>query len=469
VRKAKIVCTLGPASSDPERIGALIDAGMDTARLNMSHGTHEAHARVAATVRAEAERRGRAVALLCDLQGPKIRVGTFAGGQVLLCAGQDFVITTRTIEGCQHEVSTDLKELPHDVAPGDTILLNDGLIRTEVVAVAGEDVHTRVVVGGVLKDHKGLALPGVKVTTPSLSEKDLDDLRFAMELGVDFVALSFVRTPEDVLGCRALAQREGAPVPIIAKIESTEGVANLERIIEVAEGIMVARGDLGIELGPEKVPLVQKQAIEAANHKGRLVITATEMLESMITNPRPTRAEASDVANAVLDGTDALMLSAETAAGKYPVESVRAMSAIVEEIERSPRYRAHVDPTSLSLHVSTDAVARAAVVAAREIEAVAIACFSETGNTARLLSEYRPEAPIYALTPRETTYRRLALEWGVVPRRVALRTSIDAMIAAAEQELRGAGLGRAGDWIVITMAMPSGPGGATNVLKLHRL
>jgi pyruvate kinase len=469
LRKAKIVCTLGPASSSPERIGALIDAGLDTARLNMSHGTHEAHALVAATVRAEAEKRGRSVALLCDLQGPKIRVGTFAGGSTELTNGQAFVITTRAVEGSNAIVSTDLQELPHDVKPGDTILLNDGLIRALVREVAGDDVHTRVVIGGTLKDHKGLALPGIKVTTPSLAPKDLEDLRFAMEIGVDFVALSFVRTPEDVLGCRALCRRADGEVPIIAKIESTEGVENLERIIDVADGIMVARGDLGIELGPEKVPLVQKQMIEAANRKGRLVITATEMLESMITNPRPTRAEASDVANAVLDGTDALMLSAETAAGKYPVESVRAMSAIIQEIERSARYHDHLEPLSLSLHVSTDAIARAAVVAAREIEAVGIACYTESGVTARLMSEYRPEAVIYALTPRETTYRRLALEWGVVPLRVQLSTSIDAQIAAVERELRGAGLCCAGDWIVITMAMPTGPGGATNVLKLHRL
>jgi pyruvate kinase len=469
VRRAKIVCTLGPATAERDRIGALIDAGMDTARLNMSHGRHEDHARTAAFVREEAEQRGRPVAILCDLQGPKIRVGTFTGGSAELVPGADFVITTRDVEGCAHWVSTDLKELPHDVKPGDTVLLNDGLIRVEVWDVVGEDVHTRVTTGGTLKDHKGLALPGIKVSTPSLTDKDREDLRFALGIGVDFVALSFVRTAEEVLRLRDLVTQGGDRVPIIAKIESTEGVENLARIIDVAEGIMVARGDLGIELGPEKVPLVQKHAIEEANRRGKLVITATEMLESMISQPRPTRAEASDVANAVLDGTDALMLSAETAAGRYPVEAVRAMASIIAEIERSERYLARVEPTSLSLHVSTDAIAHAAVLAAREIQAVAIACLTQGGTTARLMSEYRPTVPIVALATREPTYRRLALEWGVVPRRITLRDSLDAMIIAAAEECRAAGLAKGGDWIVITMAMPPDPGAPSNVLRLHRL
>jgi pyruvate kinase len=469
VRRAKIVCTLGPATTDPGRIGALIDAGMDCARINMSHGTHEEHAARVVTVRAQAERRGRAVAVLLDLQGPKTRIGTFEKGAVELKADADFIITTQKVQGNEHWVSTDLEELARDVRPGNTILLADGMLRLEVTEVKGDHVHTRVVVGGVLKDHKGLALPGVKVSTPSLTAKDLKDVAFAMDVGVDFVALSFVRRAEDVEQLRRLLHRGPGTVPIVAKIESTEGVENLEAIVEAADGIMVARGDLGVELGPEKVPLLQKQAIAAANHKGKLVITATEMLESMVKSPRPSRAEASDVANAVLDGTDALMLSAETAVGDYPVEAVRTMATIAAEIERSAHYRARLDPISLALHVSTDAIARSAVVAAEEIGATAIACYTETGATARLLSEYRPARPIVALTNREDQFYRLALEWGVIPRRIQLQPTTDQMVEVAAREVLGLEVSKPDDWVVITMSMPAGYGHPTNVLKLHRL
>jgi pyruvate kinase len=469
VRRAKIICTLGPASTDPGRIGALIDAGMNCARLNMSHGSHEEHAARLATVRAQAAERGRAVAALLDLQGPKTRIGTFAHGRVSLQVGADFIITTRKVEGDEHRVSTDLPELCQDVRPGNLILLADGMLKLEVTEVRGDEVLTRVVVGGVLSDHKGLALPGVKVSTPPLTEKDLADVEWGLGQGVDFVALSFARTARDVAHLRSLCLRDGVQVPVIAKIESTEGVERLDEIVEVADGIMVARGDLGVELGPEKVPLLQKLAIETANRRGKLVITATEMLESMVKAPRPTRAEASDVANAILDGTDALMLSAETAVGAYPVETVRTMSTIAEEIERSARYRSRLEPTSLALHVSTDAIARAAVVASREIGAVAIACYTETGVTARLLSEYRPDVPIVALTSQIANYRRLALEWGVLPRLIKPHPSIDLLVDGALDELRALALCRPGDWVVITMSMPGGFGQPTNVLKLHRV
>ncbi|MFI5288289.1 MAG: pyruvate kinase, partial [Polyangia bacterium] len=316
MRRAKIVCTLGPASREPAFIGHLIDEGMNVARINFSHGDPEDHAAAIAAVRRESELRGRPVAVLQDLQGPKIRVGRFAEGQVTLETGADFTITTRDVVGSGTEVSTTYAGLPGDVKTGDVLLLDDGLISLEVDGVSGTDVTTRVLIGGVLKNNKGINLPGVKVSAPALTEKDRRDLAFGLQLGVDFIALSFVRSPDDVIEAVRLSERPGKRrIPIIAKIEKPEAIERLEEIIDVADGIMIARGDLGVEIGPEKVPLIQKRCIELTNARGKIVITATQMLESMIVSPRPTRAEASDVANAVLDGTDALMLSGETAAG----------------------------------------------------------------------------------------------------------------------------------------------------------
>jgi pyruvate kinase len=470
MRRAKIVCTLGPASREPAVIGQLIDEGMDVARLNFSHGSHEDHKRNAEIVRAEAEKRGRAVALLMDLQGPKIRVARFSGGFAELAPGRDFLITTRDIVGSAHGVSTTYKHLPDDVHPGDNILLDDGLLQLEVVRKDDTDVWTRVRVGGILKDNKGINLPGVRVSAPALTPKDEEDLRFGLDMGIDFVALSFVRDPEDILRVRRTAMKDGRQMPIIAKIEKPEAVERLEEIIDVADGIMVARGDLGVELGPEKVPLIQKRAIDATNARGKVVITATQMLESMILNPRPTRAEASDVANAVLDGTDALMLSGETASGRYPTLAVRTMATIIKEVEGSTRYREKSDKLPiLNLAVTTNAIAQAAVVAARQLGIRAIAVYTDSGGMARLLSEYRPQAQIVAITPRAETYRSLALYWGVTPRMMAPAGALESMLSLIEAELKAAAFASAGEMTVMTFGMPIGSGESTNLLKLHRI
>jgi pyruvate kinase len=470
MRRAKIVCTLGPASRDPTVIGQLIDEGMDVARLNFSHGSREDHARAAETVRAEARKRDRSVALLQDLQGPKIRVGRFSGGFAELEADRDFLITSREIVGSLHGVSTTYTNLAHDVHAGDVILLDDGLLQLEVTRVDGPDVWTRVVVGGILKDNKGINLPGVRVSAPALTEKDLADVAFGLDIGIDFMALSFVRDPEDVRVARRAATRSDRRTPIIAKIEKPEAVERLEEIIDVSDGVMIARGDLGVELGPEKVPLVQKRAIDATNARGKVVITATQMLESMIMAPRPTRAEASDVANAVLDGSDALMLSGETASGRYPALAVRTMATIIREVETSARYRQLNDrPPGLDLAVTTNAIAHAAVIAARQLGLATIAVYTESGGMARLISEYRPEARVVAITPRVETYRRLALYWGVEPRLLPPAPGLESMLAIMEAELKSGGYARPGDMVVITLGIPLGAGESTNLLKLHRV
>jgi pyruvate kinase len=468
-RRAKIVCTLGPVSRTPEMIGALIEAGMDVARLNFSHGDHDSHAATLRAVRQQAQQHGRAVGVLQDLQGPKIRVGTFERGFAELVTGAELVLTTKPVVGNERVVSTTYKQLPQDVKVGDTILLDDGYMSVEVVAVSGEDVRTRVVQGGILKDKKGINLPGVKVSAPALTEKDRADLAFGLRAGVDFIALSFVRDPADVREARRLATLDDVRVPIIAKLEKPEAVARLEEIVEVADGIMVARGDLGVELGQEKVPLIQKRAIEMTNKRGKVVITATQMLESMMENARPSRAEASDVANACLDGTDALMLSGETASGKHPLAAVRTMARIIEEIEASQWYRLNLATPELDLPVSTNAMAHAAVVAARQMHLRVIACYSDSGGIARLISEYRPEAKIIALTTNEQTYHRLALYWGVVPVFIAPAASTDEMFGRIEDVLVARGLALPGEQVVMTMGIPIGSGESTNLMKIHRV
>jgi pyruvate kinase len=467
--RAKIVCTLGPASSTPERIGELIDAGMNVARLNFSHGSHEDHAKMLQIVRAEADRRGKAVAALLDLQGPKIRVGKIANGQIELRAGGELTITTENILGDDKRVPTTYQGLPHDVKVGDQILLDDGYLALAVTQVQGNDVKTVVITGGILKNNKGINLPGVDVSAPALSEKDRIDIGFALRYGVDYVALSFVRRPEDVLEAKRLLTIDQVSIPVISKIEKPQALERLGDIIDASDGIMVARGDLGVELGPEKVPLWQKRIIEETNKRGKIVITATQMLESMINQPRPTRAEASDVANAVLDASDALMTSAETASGQYPVDTVKTMVRIIEEIERSAYYRANVEIPDIQLAVPTNAIAHAAMTAARAMKLRTIAVVSESGGAARLVSEYRPDANILCLTTNEVSYRRLALVWGVTPILISPAASTEELVDRVEATVIERNLAVPGENILITMAVPVGSGMQTNVLKIHQI
>ena len=467
--RAKIVCTLGPASSTPEKIGELIDAGMSVARLNFSHGTHEAHAKMLQIVRAEAERRGKAIAALLDLQGPKIRVGKVKDGAVELKPGAELVITTEPILGDERRVSTSYQMLPNDVKVGDHILLDDGYLSLAVTGVEGHDVRTVVITGGMLKDKKGINLPGVDVSAPALSEKDRTDIGFALRHAVDYVALSFVRRPEDVIEAKRLLTVDNVSIPVIAKIEKPQALERLGDIIDVADGCMVARGDLGVEMGPEKVPLWQKRIIEETNKRGKIVITATQMLESMITQPRPTRAEASDVATAVLDATDALMLSGETASGVHPVEAVRTMARIIEEIEKSAYYKANVEVPEIQIAHSTNAIAHAAYTAAKVMKLRTIVSVSDSGGASRLISEYRPDANIVALTTDEVAYRRMALVWGVTPVLIGPSATTEELIDRVEATLIERNLALPGENVLITMAVPVGSGVQTNVLKIHQI
>ncbi len=443
---------------------------MDVVRLNSSHGDHASQRQIMEIVRDQARKHDRAVAVLLDLQGPKIRVGTFAEGAVELVEGDRFVITTDSdVVGDRHRVSTSYPGLPGDVDPGDLILLDDGSLSLEVTEVSGDDVVTRVSCGGVLRNRKGINLPGVEVSAPALTEKDRADLAFGVELGVDCIALSFVRAPEDVKLARELASASPYRIPIIAKIEKPQAVDRLDEIIEVADGCMVARGDLGVELGPEKVPLVQKRIIEHTNAEGKLVITATQMLETMIHNARPTRAEVSDVANAVLDGTDAVMLSGETAVGEYPVEAVRTMARVITEIEASEYYRATLAPPTLKGDDAPNAIAHAAVIAARQMSIDKIAVITRTGGTAILMSEYRPAADIVAVTHDQIAYRRLAMYWGVTPIIVERAKTTDEMIVRTIEALRTRKLGHSGDHVVITLAGPVALADVTNMLEIHEI
>ena len=467
--RAKIVCTLGPSSSTPEKIGELIDAGMSVARLNFSHGSHEDHAKMLQVVRSEADRRGKAIAALLDLQGPKIRVGKLAGGQAELKVGAELVITTEEVLGDDKRVSTTYQGLPRDVKPGDQILLDDGYLALAVTGVADREVRTIVVTGGLLKNNKGINLPGVDVSAPALSDKDRTDIGFALRHGVEYVALSFVRRAEDVLEAKRLLTVDNVCIPVIAKIEKPQALERLGEIIDASDGIMVARGDLGVELGPEKVPLWQKRMIEEANKRGKIVITATQMLESMITAPRPTRAEASDVANAVLDASDALMLSGETASGLHPVEAVKTMARIIDEIEHSAYYRANVAVPDLQLQVPANAIAHAAMTAARAMKLKTIVAVSESGGAARLVSEYRPESNIVCLTTNEVTFRRLALIWGVTPVMISPAATTEELIDRVEATMIERNLAQPGENVLITMAVPVGAGMQTNILKIHQI
>ncbi|MFQ5407096.1 MAG: pyruvate kinase, partial [Anaerolineales bacterium] len=440
LRKTKIICTVGPASSSEETLAQMMLAGMNVARLNFSHGTHESHAEHIRRIRSVAQRLGIPIAILQDLQGPRIRIGRFGnGGSVLLETGQRFTLTTQTVVGTQDVVSTSYGDLPRTVGVGDFVLLDDGKLELQVASVSADEVVTTVHRGGRLASNKGINLPGVVVDIPVLTDKDRADIAFGLEQDVDYVAVSFVQKASDLQYVRRVlrtASADGTTVPVIAKLEKPVAIDNLDAILDESDGVMVARGDLGVEMSPQKVPSAQKYIIERANECGKIVITATQMLESMVSNARPTRAESSDVANAIFDGTDAVMLSAETAAGKYPVEAVRVMSEIAVEAERHEhewgRFKEIDDPTS----VNAVALARAARELANNLSVAAIAIFTRTGSTARLVSKERPHVPILAFTPIPETYPRMALHWGVSPHLVQRATSVEEMIRYVENALR---------------------------------
>jgi pyruvate kinase len=467
-RRAKIVCTLGPATSTQERINALITAGLDVARLNLSHGSHADHLHSYQLVRAGSDAIGRSVGVLADLQGPKIRLGEFPGGPVLLTAGDEFTITTDDIPGDRHEASTTYQGLADDVRAGDRILIDDGNVQVDVTGVAGTRVRTRVVVGGRVSDHKGINLPGVAVSAPALTAKDQEDLRWALATGVDIVAMSFVRSPDDAMVARKIMNEAGrSGVPLIAKIEKPEAVRVLPEIVDAFDGIMVARGDLGVELPLEQVPAVQSRAIALARERARPVIVATQMLESMISAPRPTRAEVSDVAGAVVEGADAVMLSAETSVGAYPVETVATMARIVSAAEDNSLRAEH---SLTRMPTSTGgAIARAAAEVGAIVGAKALVAFTMTGETARRLARYRSPVPLLAFTTEPATRSQLALTWGVETFIVPAVRHTDDMVHEVDSALVRLGRCTIGDKIVIVAGSPPGSPGKTNALRVHRI
>ncbi|WP_224366535.1 pyruvate kinase [Hyalangium versicolor] len=467
MHKAKIICTLGPASDTSEVIEGLIRAGMNVARLNFSHGTQEDHRRRVNTIRKVSRKLGIPVAVLQDVQGPKIRLGNFEGGQLVVKTGQTVTVTTRAVLGQGTIIPTPVRSLPKDVKRGDAILLDDGRVRLRVLRVSGRDVTAKVEVGGLLKDHKGLNLPGAAISVPTITEKDAADLAFGQELGVDYVALSFVRSAADIKEAREHVAKRNTP--LIAKIEKPQAVENLEAIASVADGVMIARGDLGVEMPLEQLPGIQKRAVAEVNRMGGLVIVATEMLESMVGNPRPTRAEVSDVANAILDGADAVMLSGETAAGRYPIDAAATMARIVEETERGSA--SSLRP-SLLLERKEDlstGVAAAAVAAAEQLGIDTIITYTERGHTARLISEFRPRAQIIGLTPNPEMVNRMALYWGVKGLQVGRLQSTDAMLKQVRRLCREEGLCKVGQPVIIVAGVPLNEPGRTNMMSIHRI
>ncbi|HTX19709.1 MAG TPA: pyruvate kinase [Bacteroidota bacterium] len=471
--KTKIVCTLGPASSSVEVLERMIRAGMDVARLNFSHGTHEEHLVVLKAVREAAARAGEPVAILQDLQGPKIRTGMLASKQVRLVDGAQFIITTEETPGDEHRVSTTYQNLPEDVKPGDTILMDDGLLQLKVLGTKGKDVLTEVVHGGILKEHKGINLPGVSVSAPSLTEKDIEDLEFGIANDIDYVALSFVRRAADVRRLKELIISKidkRKKLPIIAKIEKGEAVENIDEIVAEADAIMVARGDLGVECPTEYVPIAQKLICKKANNAGKPVIIATQMLESMIENPRPTRAEANDVANAVLDGADAVMLSGETSVGKYVVEVVRTMDLIIRRSEVEYRDRLDLEDAFVTDQGSVfRALGRSACVLAKEIGAAAIVPITHSGDTAMTIAKYRPYGKIIAVTDRERIRRRLNLVWGVRSLLVPKIADTDTTFETIHTQLLGSEYVKKGDYIVLTAGIPLLARGTTNTVKVEKI
>jgi pyruvate kinase len=467
-RRTKIVCTLGPATASPDRIRELIQAGMDVARLNFSHGDRDDHKRVYDMIRGAADAEGHAVGILADLQGPKIRLGRFATGPgpVEWQTGEEVRITVDDVPGTHDRVSTTYQGLAADARPDDRLLVDDGKVGLRVTAIEGNDVVCRVTEGGPVSDNKGLSLPGMNVSVPAMSDKDCADLAFALGLRVDLVALSFVRSPADIDGVHKIMDENGTRLPVIAKLEKPEAVDNLEAIVLAFDGIMVARGDLGVELPLEHVPLVQKRAVQIARENAKPVIVATQMLDSMITNSRPTRAEASDVANAVLDGADAVMLSGETSVGRYPIKSVSTMAQIIEAAESGPT---GVPPLNHVPRTQRGVLSFAARDIGERLSARALVAFSVSGDTVRRLARLHTRLPLLAFTPQPEVRSQLALSWGVETFLVDYVTSTDAMVRQVDNAILSIGRFTAGDIVVIVAGSPPGTSGSTNLIRVHRL
>jgi pyruvate kinase len=467
--KTKIVATIGPASNTKPVLEKLVQAGMCVARLNFSHGSYEEHVEVIKSIRSIARVMNRPVGVLIDLQGPKIRTGELLDGKPVLLKRNNMVsITTQKIRGTAELLSTTYNNLTRDVQKGARILLDDGLIELKVMSKSGDTVKCKVISGGVLKEHKGINLPGVKVSAPSLTEKDKRDLDFGIKNCVDYFALSFVRKADDVSKVKARIAKQGAKIPVIAKIEKPEAVQNLDAILKVADGIMVARGDLGVELNPEQVPTIQKHIINAAIKANRPVITATQMLETMSTNPIPTRAEASDVANAIFDGTDAVMLSGETATGKYPLKAVQMMAKIAKQAERSPFMKYNLTHSIEPVNPIAQAVAQSAVNILHDVDAKSIVAFSVSGGTHKLLSRQRPSKPVYGFTSDLNVYNRMALVWGIIPMYIANINDAQRLVKASENLLLDKHLARKEDLIVLVIGLGLKEG-STNLIKIHRV
>ncbi|WP_461154746.1 pyruvate kinase [Saccharopolyspora tripterygii] len=465
-RRAKIVCTMGPATANPEKVAELVSSGMDVARLNFSHGSHADHQQVYDMVRAAAKESGRAVGILGDLQGPKIRLGKFAAGPVEWRTGDVVRITVDDVQGTHDRVSTTYKGLAEDAKKGDRLLVDDGKVAMVVSSVEGNDVVCEVTEGGPVSDNKGISLPGMDVSVPALSEKDIEDLEFALELGVDFIALSFVRSPADIDLVHQVMDRVGRRAPVIAKLEKPEAVDNLEAIVLAFDGVMVARGDLGVELPLEHVPLVQKKAIRIARENAKPVIVATQMLDSMIQNSRPTRAETSDVANAVLDGADAVMLSGETSVGRYPIETVQTMARIVEAVESgspTPPQLSHVPRTKRGV------ISYAARDIGERLNAKALVAFTQSGDTVRRLARLHTRLPLLAFTPEESVRSQLALTWGTETFLVPKVDTTDQMVRQVDQAMLSLGKSQRGDMVVVVAGSPPGTVGSTNLIRVHRL
>ncbi|GGO92821.1 pyruvate kinase [Wenjunlia tyrosinilytica] len=470
MRRSKIVCTLGPAVDSLEQLKLLIESGMNVARFNMSHGSHPEHEERYHRVREASEAVGRPIGVLVDLQGPKIRLETFADGPVELERGDEFTVTTEDVEGNKHICGTTYKGLPGDVTKGERILINDGAVCLEVTEVDGPRVHTIVIEGGVVSDHKGINLPGVAVNVPALSEKDIEDLRFGLRLGADMVALSFVRDAKDIKDVHRIMDEEGRRVPVIAKVEKPQAVENMKEVVDAFDAVMVARGDLAVEYPLEKVPVVQKRLVELCRRNAKPVIVATQMMESMINSSRPTRAEASDVANAILDGADAVMLSAESSVGKYPIETVKTMSKIVSAAEEELLSRG-LQPLVPGKKPRTQggSVARAAAEIGDYLNAKALVAFTQSGDTARRLSRYRSPIPIIAYTTDESTQNQLALSWGVEASVVPFIENTDDMVTQVDLAMLKLPQFTEGDTVIITAGSPPGVPGTTNMVRVHHL